>query len=217
MTGSGTRSAALTRTLLRCGVAAGPLFLTTATVEGARRVDYHPAVHPMSSLSLGPRGWVQRANFIATGNLFLLGAAGLWRCNSRAGAATMATAGAALIVSGVYDTDPVGNYPPGAATPNPPTATNNVHVASAIPIFLGLPLFQLTAAARTVRTDPARAAYSAGSAAVMLVGFAGASAGFSQQEHFRPYGGLLQRMAALSGLGWLGSLCLRPLRASTSA
>lgn len=217
MTGSGTRSAALTRTLLRCGVAAGPLFLTTATVEGGRRTDYHLAVHPMSSLSLGPRGWVQQANFIVTGKLLLLGAAGLWRSDNRFAAATLATAGTCLILSGVYDTDPVSDYPPGATTPEPSTPHNTVHVASAIPIFLGLPLAQLTDAARAVRTDPARAAYSAGSGAAMLVGFVGATAGFSQQQALRPYGGLLQRMAALSGLGWLGSLCLRPLKASTSA
>ncbi|MGH3184154.1 MAG: DUF998 domain-containing protein [Streptosporangiaceae bacterium] len=51
----------LTRRLLYCGAAAGPLFVAVFVVEGARRAGYKPLRHPVSSLSLGPHGWVQVA------------------------------------------------------------------------------------------------------------------------------------------------------------
>jgi hypothetical protein len=57
------KPATWTRGLLRCGQAAGPVFVVAFLLEGARREDYLPLRHPVSSLALGPRGWVQTANF----------------------------------------------------------------------------------------------------------------------------------------------------------
>jgi Protein of unknown function (DUF998) len=68
------RSGRWTRGLLSCGLAAGPAFITTFLVEGATRFGYRPSRHPVSSLALGPRGWVQTANFAVTGTLVLAGA-----------------------------------------------------------------------------------------------------------------------------------------------
>jgi hypothetical protein len=65
------------RGLLYCGLAAGPVFVTTFLAEGAIRDGYRPSRHPVSSLALGPRGQVQTANFAVTGTLVLAGAAGL--------------------------------------------------------------------------------------------------------------------------------------------
>jgi hypothetical protein len=48
--------------LLRRGASTGPLFVTVFLIEGARRADYTPIRHPVSSLSLGRQGWVQVAN-----------------------------------------------------------------------------------------------------------------------------------------------------------
>ncbi len=53
--------------------------------EGAVRDGYRPLRHPVSSLALGPRGWIQAGNFAVAGTLFLAGAAGLaraWLCSS---------------------------------------------------------------------------------------------------------------------------------------
>ena len=63
-----------TRGLLSCGLAAGPLFVTAFLIQGATREGYRPSRHPVSSLALGPRGWVQAANFAVTGTLVLAGA-----------------------------------------------------------------------------------------------------------------------------------------------
>ncbi|MGO9668410.1 MAG: DUF998 domain-containing protein [Streptosporangiaceae bacterium] len=91
-----------TRGLLRCGIWAGPVFTATFLTEGAARDGYRPLRHPVSSLALGPRGWIQTANFAVTGVLCLAGAAGLRRtgdcqAGSRAGPVLVATAGAGLI------------------------------------------------------------------------------------------------------------------------
>ena len=62
---------AWTRRLLRCGVAAGPVFITVFLLEGAVRDGYQPLRHPVSSLALGSRGWIQAGNFALAGTLFL--------------------------------------------------------------------------------------------------------------------------------------------------
>src|ERR1700735_253087 len=84
------RSARWTRGMLSCGVAAGPLFVTAFLIQGATREGYRPSRHPVSSLALGPRGWVQAANFAVTGTLVLAGAAGLWRARDATGPADFA-------------------------------------------------------------------------------------------------------------------------------
>ncbi len=75
------------RGLPRCGVVAGPLFVTTFLAGGARRSGYDPRRHPVSSLALGPGGWVQAANFMVAGSLYLAFAAGLARTAIRVGVA----------------------------------------------------------------------------------------------------------------------------------
>jgi hypothetical protein len=72
------------RGLLRCGLVAGPVFATAFLLEGAVRDGYRPLRHPVSSLALGPGGWIQAANFAVTGTLFLAGAAGLSRAGDPA-------------------------------------------------------------------------------------------------------------------------------------
>jgi hypothetical protein len=71
------RLAGQARTLLRCGIWAGTAFAATFLAEGALRDGYRPLRHPVSSLALGPRGWIQTANFAVTGAACLVGAAGL--------------------------------------------------------------------------------------------------------------------------------------------
>jgi hypothetical protein len=53
-------------------------------LEGAVRDGYRPLRHPVSSLALGPRGWIQAGNFATAGTLFLAGAAGLARAGDPA-------------------------------------------------------------------------------------------------------------------------------------
>lgn len=207
------------RGLLSCGAVAGPLFVSVFLIEGARRPDYQPLRHPVSSLSLGPQGWVQVANFATTGMLYVAGAVGLARSPDRAAGGRIAVAalgatGLGLLGSAVFRTDPVSGYPPG--TPDAPgetTATGTGHTVAGLPIFLGIPVAAFACAWRFHRSGrPGWAAYSAATGASVLTAMGLAGSGFSQEPRLVNYAGLFQRVAIVTGFSWLTALSRARLR-----
>jgi Protein of unknown function (DUF998) len=225
----------MTRWLLRCGVWAGPAFTAAFLAEGAAREDYRPQRHPVSSLALGPRGWVQTANFVVTGAAFLAGAAGLCLAGDRvagdrvagdrvagdrvaggrAGPALVAAAGAGLIAAAVFPTDPVRGYPPG--TPDVLTAPSRVgtaHNLAAVPVFFGLPAAAAAYGWRSWRAGERTgfAACCAVTAVAMPAAMVLAAAGFGQSDRLADYGGLFQRASIVTGFGWLTAVSARALR-----
>jgi hypothetical protein len=210
------RLAGQTRRLLRCGKWAGPVFAATFLAEGARRDGYRPLRHPVSSLALGPGGWIQTANFAVTGVLCLAGAAGLRLAGdrpagSRTGPAMVAAAGAGLIASAAFRTDPVGGYPPG--TPDMPATFSRegtAHNLAAIPVFFGLPAAAACYGWQSWRAgQPGFAAYCAATAVTMPVTMMLAGEGFGQSSRLGGYGGLLQRASIITGFAWLASVSAR--------
>lgn len=210
---------ALTRSLLRCGLAAGPLFVAAFLLEGAAREGYSPLRHPVSSLALGSRGWVQTANFTVAGTLLLAGAAGLPRAadrgvTSRATPPLIGAAGAALLGSAAFVTDPVSGYPPG--TPGAlgrPSRTGTLHNLSAIPVFVGLPAAALAQGWRSWRTGQRTFGLcSAGTAITMLAGIVLAGAGFGQSPRLVNLAGLFQRASIITGFAWITAVFARTLR-----
>lgn len=208
-----------TRRLLRCGLAAGPVFVAAFLLEGAARDGYQPLRHPVSSLALGSRGWIQAGNFAVTGALFLAGAVGLSRADdpatsSRAAPALIGAAGAGLVGSAVFTTDPVSGYPPG--TPDAPSGASRAgtaHNLAAIPVFLGLPAAALACSRRSWRAGHRGfGLYSAGTAITMLAAMALAGAGFGQSPRLVSLGGLFQRVSIISGFTWLSVLSARALQ-----
>lgn len=204
------------RGLLRCGAVAGPLFVSVFLIEGARRPDYKPLRHPVSSLSLGPRGWVQVANFAATGMLYIAGAAGLARSAGQApcgriAEAALGAAGLGLIGSAMFPTDPVSGYPLGTPdAPAQPTTTGTMHSVAAMPIFLGIPAAAFACGWRFHRSGkPGWAAYSVATGASMLTATGLFGAGFSQNPRLVNHAGLLQRAAIVTGFSWLTALSNR--------
>lgn len=205
------------RGLLRCGAVAGSLFVSVFLIEGVRRPDYRPLRHPVSSLALGPQGWVQVANFAATGMLYLAGAVGLARspdpnARTRIAAAALGATGIGLLGSAACRTDPVSGYPPGTpATPAEITATGNMHTVAGLPIFLGIPAAAAAFAWQAARSGrPGWAAYSAATAAATLTGIGLAGQGFSQAPRFVNHAGLFQRAAIVAGFSWLTAVSVRP-------
>ena len=218
------RPARWTRGLLYCGLAAGPVFVTTFLVEGATRDGYRPSRHPVSSLALGPRGWVQTANFAVTGTLFLAGAAGLERAgdpalSTRVGRALIGAAGTGLIAAAVFATDPVSGYPPG--TPDAliqPSRAGMIHNLAAVPVFFGLPAAAFTCSWRSVQTGHRRfGRYCAATATTMLATMALAGAGFNQSPRLVNLAGLFQRASIVTGFGWLAALSAQTLRRAPAA
>jgi hypothetical protein len=210
---------AWTRRLLRCGVAAGPVFVAVFFVEGAVREGYRPLRHPVSSLALGSRGWIQAGNFAVAGMFFLAAAAGLARtgdraASSRAAAALIGATGAGLIGSAVFTTDPVSGYPPG--TPDAltePSRRGIAHNLAAVPVFLGLPAAALISSWRAWRAGQRGfALYSAGTTVIMPAAMTLAAAGFGQSPRLVRYGGLFQRASIITGMAWLTTLSARALQ-----
>jgi Protein of unknown function (DUF998) len=214
---------ARTRRLLRCGVAAGPVFAAVFLLEGAVRDGYRPLRHPVSSLALGPRGWIQAGNFAVAGTLVLAAAAGLARAGDpaagRAVPALIGAAGAGLIGSAVFTTDPVSGYPPG--TPDAltrPTGPGIAHTLAAVPVFAGLPAAALASGWWSWRAGQHHfGLYSAGTAVTMLATTALAGAGFGQSPRLVNLGGLFQRAAIITGFAWLTALYAQALRRTPTA
>lgn len=213
------RSRARTRALLRCGLAAGPVFVVTFLLEGAAREGYSPLRHPVSSLALGSRGWIQAGNFAVTGTLMLAGAAGLSRAGDpavagRTAPALIGAAGAGLLGSAVFTTDPVSGYPPGTpGAPGHPSRTGTIHNLCAIPVFAGLPAAALTCGWRSWRTGQRRFGLcSAGTGVTMLSAIVLAGAGFGQSPRLVNLGGLFQRASIITGFAWLTAVSAREAR-----
>ena len=122
-------------------------------------------------------------------------------------------AGAGLIGSAVFTTDPVSGYPPG--TPDAltrPTRTGIAHNPAAVPVFAGLPAAALASGWRSWRAGRHRfGMYSAGTAVAMLTTMALAGAGFGQSPRLINLGGLFQR-ASITGFAWLTALSAQALR-----
>jgi hypothetical protein len=95
------------------GILAPALFVTTFMLEGWLRPGYQPLSTFVSALSLGPRGWIQIANFIIFGALFLVFtrvvAAGFQSGTaSRAGLILLTIIASCYLLSGPFVMDPMG-------------------------------------------------------------------------------------------------------------
>jgi hypothetical protein len=206
------------------GVVAGPLFASAFSAIGARTTGYDWRRQAVSSLANGRLGWMQRANFIVTGVLYVAAASGLAMCprrivGSRAIPALVGAAGLGLVGSGVFVTDPGGGFPPAPtedqASDAAPSATPQLtragmlHNVCALPIFLGIPVAGLIGAASFARSrEYVWAGYSAGSSFGMIGGFVLFGAAFRHSAHSA---GVFQRLSIAAGFGWLSALSLRAL------
>jgi hypothetical protein len=124
----------LTRGLVRCGALAGPLFMGAAVVQGLTRTGFDLDHQPISFLSLGSLGWVQRTNFVLAGLLMVAFAAGVRRilgAGPPRRLATISLGGLAvgLIIAGVFAPDPGFGYPRGTpdGTPKHLTYHSTLH------------------------------------------------------------------------------------------
>jgi Protein of unknown function (DUF998) len=119
------------RKLLGCGIVAGPLFVVACLAQAFTRTGFDLARHPISLLSLGSLGWMQIANFVASGVLYVAGAVGL-RPALRPGRGStwaprlVALTGVGLIVAGVFSTDEGAGFPPGAPAGAPAMSWHGV-------------------------------------------------------------------------------------------
>ncbi|MEV6874415.1 DUF998 domain-containing protein [Amycolatopsis sp. NPDC051128] len=166
-----------TRTLLTCGILAGPGFVLTGVLQGLTRDGYDFTRHPASVLSNGDLGWLQITNFVVPGLLTIAAAAGIRRVlPGRWGPRLLAVYGLSLLGAGVFRADPQDGFPLG--TPAGPPASVTWHGTLHF-VCGGIGFAALIAACFAIGSHltPARAWYSRISALLFLAGFAGVASG----------------------------------------
>lgn len=108
--------------LLRCGMAAGPLYIVVGLAHALAREGFDMRQHPLSLLSLGDLGWIQIGNFLVSGWLVAAGALGVRRLlrGSRGGTwgpILLALWAVGLVGAALFPPDPAPGFPPGASAP----------------------------------------------------------------------------------------------------
>src|SRR5437868_15192679 len=118
--GAGKSKFAVMRKLLYAGIVGPLLFITVFLLEGAVRPGYSQWRHYVSQLATGDGGWMQVVNFLVCGTLVIAFAVGLRSAlrgsrGSIGGPVLIGFFGSALLVAGVFVTDPALGYPVGAS------------------------------------------------------------------------------------------------------
>ncbi|SDL27800.1 DUF998 domain-containing protein [Nonomuraea jiangxiensis] len=141
-----TAAGGATRTLLMCGILAGPLYIVVVVLQMFTRDGFDISRHPASMLSNGDLGWIQIANFAVSGLLFVAAAVGLHRVRGPAGRGgtwgprLVGVFGAGMVGAAIFSADPADGFPPGTPLGPPTTASTHamVHVLVAGFAFLAL-------------------------------------------------------------------------------
>jgi hypothetical membrane protein len=213
----------LARLLLAGGVVGPLLFVAAILAQDLTRPGYDPTRQFISVLGLGEAGWIQAANFIASGLLLAgfgvaLGSApglGLARWVPT----LIVVTGLALAIGGLFPSDPQLGYPYwiSAAEVANPSLHSRIHFAAGFVgtvAFAGV--FLADALAARAANAPRRVAYALASVAVMLACFLAGLRLASPGIGVPAIGGVLQRIGLVAGLQWLVWLAWTALRRSDS-
>lgn len=187
------------------GALGAVLFVIVFSLDGLTRPGYSPRRHTVSALALGPRGWLQRTNFVVggatiTGSAITLLTAG----DHRILGLVLTVLGLGLIVS-VVPMDPMRGYPPGTPERDPEefSTAHAVHDGAGMIVFFALPVI---AAISAFALPELLWRVSA-----VLVGLAvmAALAAFTRAwEEDSPTTGAAQRAALIPGLLWVAVVFL---------
>jgi hypothetical membrane protein len=198
----------VTTLLLASGIVAVAAFTIVFLLEGALRDGYRPTYHPISALSLGPRGWVQASSFVVTGVLMAAFAVGLHMAGAGIVVAILVgVVSLGLIGAGIFPMDAMRGYPPGAIAGDPPaySARHQWHDRASIAVFLAVP------AAAIVSGLSGAGWWRWYSLATAVAGL-GLLAWFSSAyERDTPRAGVVQRSMVLVNWTWVATLGLRLL------
>ena len=120
-----TNDAKMTKTLLACGILAGPLYILLGLLQMAIRPGFDITRHALSLLANGDLGWIQTLNFLVTGLLLIAGAVGVKRAlgsgpGSQWAPRMLGLYGLGLIGASIFRADPALGFPPGTPLENNP-------------------------------------------------------------------------------------------------
>jgi uncharacterized protein DUF998 len=208
--------------LLIGGGAIGPLlFVIVLLIEGATRPGYSAWHNYGSSLSLSDQGWMQITNFLVCGLLVLGFAIGLRQVfrtgrGSVWGPLLLGIFGLALIVAGLFVTDPSLGYPPGTHSNGAQTLHGIIHGVAGLVTFSSL-TFASFVMARRFAGDPewkGWTLYSIVTGVLVISSFISSTAVSVLDERGVLPGsptGLLQRIGIVAGWSWIAFLAIRLL------
>ncbi len=210
----------MTRLLLACGVIGPLLFIIVFLIEGATRPGYSAWRHAVSQLSLGEQGWVNSLNIIICGLFLLCFAFGLRRAlpSGRAsfwGPGLAQLCGVLFIIAAIFPISPALGYPPHVA---PTYNLQGLIHALAITLFFGCLSGLCFVMGQRFVSDvdgTGWALYSRITGVVVPLFYIATSVVTTlDMNGLLPDapGGLLQRIAIISGFGWIMLLALRLLR-----
>ncbi len=186
LSASSAASPKMARALLACGMAAGPLFIVAALVQGLTRDGFELNRHPASLLSNGDLGWIQITNFLVTGLLTVAFAVGMRRTlvgglGGIWGPRLVGIYGLlGMIAAGVFLPDAADGFPPGTPPGQPKSVSWHglLHFASAGVGFLCLIVGCFVIARRFASLGQRGwAAYSRITGVLFLAGFIGLASG----------------------------------------
>jgi hypothetical membrane protein len=215
------------RLLLACGAIGPIVFIVAFLIEGATRPGYSAWHNFVSDLSESNLGWMQIASFLFCGAMvfgFAIGLRQVFRSGRGAtwGPLLLGAFGLSLIVAGVFVTDPSLGYYPQGSPAGAQTLHGTIH-GTAAPIVFGLLTIAIFVFARRFASDPAWrgwATYSLITGFVCAATFIACLAVAVLDEHgvlANAPSGLLERIAIISGWGWIALLAIRLLRQSRTA
>jgi hypothetical protein len=206
------RSLVTARRLLACGTVAGPLYLGVVSVQVVTRDGFDLRDHPLSLLSTGDRGWIQIANFVVCGLLYLAAAVGMRRTlrGSRGGTwgpALFGVFGFALVWAGVFVADPAEGFPVGTPDGAGEMSLHGVlHTMAPAVAFPALAIACLVFARRFAgQRRRGWMVYSVGTAIALFVPDL-----FIANRYFY----VVLALAAVAGWAWASAVCARIARAS---
>src|SRR5216684_2498516 len=204
--------------LLLAGVVGPLLFIVVFLLEGASRPGYSAWRHYVSQLATGDFGWMQVINFLICGTLVLAFAIALRQeirgtRGSIVGPLLLGLFAIALLVAGLFVTDPALGYPVGQ--PQVHTIHGMIHGLAGLAAFSLLALTAFVMAWHFAATRERRwAIYSAG-VGLLIIAFFIASTTVSVMDAAGAWQnaptGFFQRIAIIGGWTWIAMVALREL------
>ncbi len=206
--------------LLYAGVVGPLLFIVVFLLEGFTRPGYSQWRHYVSQLATGDGGWMQVVNFLVCGTLVITFAIALRQAiggsrGSVGAPVLIGLFGTALLVAGIFVTDPALGYPVGAPVVH--TAHGMIHGLAGLAAFTLLPAAAFVMAWHFSGEPGSRSwtLYSVG-VGILLVALFIASTAVSVLDERGVWPnaptGFLQRIAIIGGWTWLAILAWHQLR-----
>ncbi|MFI6483654.1 DUF998 domain-containing protein [Nonomuraea sp. NPDC050663] len=185
------------------GASGALLFVLVFLIDGLVRPGYSPVRHPVSALALGPRGWIQTANFAVCGTAITVGAVAVATTGRQPLLGAMLTIFGLGLVASLSRMDPMRGFPPGTPEGDPArfTVWHKIHDYAGAVVFFSLPVTAAVAAF----TLP-EVVWKAVSA-VAAIGLTFPCYAFGRAwENDSPRSGLIQRAFIIPGWLWIAAV-----------